>query len=74
MRGSQETRHLHLSNIINNRGSINIVVAGHYLTRLTGVLRYSNPSVGGVLGFPHAQISVPTQHDHITLGSHGPLH
>ena len=56
-----------LVNIINNRGNINIVMAGHYLTRLRGVLRYSNPSVDRVLGVPHAQISVPTQHDHITL-------
>jgi len=62
-----------LVKIINNRGSINIVIVGHYLTRLRGVLRYSNPSVDRVLGIPHAQISVPTQHDHITLGSHGPL-
>jgi len=62
-----------LVNIINNRGSINIVVVGHYLTRLGGVLRYSNPSVDRILGIPHAQISVPTQHDHITLRSHGPL-
>jgi len=62
-----------LVKIINIRGSINIVVAGHYLTRLRGVLRYSNPSVDRVLGIPHAQILVPTQHDHITLGSHGPL-
>jgi len=62
-----------LVNIINNRGSINIVATGHYLTRLGGVLRYSNPLVDWILGIPHAQISVPTQHDHITLRSHGPL-
>jgi len=62
-----------LVNIINNRGNINVVIAGHYLTRLRDVLRYSNPSVDGALGIPHAQISVPTQHKHIALGSHGPL-
>jgi len=62
-----------LVNIINNHGNINIVIAGHYLTRPRGVLRCSNPSVDRVLGVPHAQISVPTQHDHMTLESHGSL-
>ena len=60
-----------LINILDIHGSISIIIVGYYLTRLRDTPGYSNPSVDGALSNPYAQLSIPTLHDHITLGNHG---